>query len=118
MKLVNYCTAVESLFSSSQGELMHQLSERLACFLEKPGGSRIETYKRFKRAYNFRSRITHGAAVATKEFDEVKQLASVCDEFLRRSLRRLLEDEELQRIFASGDQLDEFFLTSILGSSH
>jgi Apea-like HEPN len=117
MKLVGYCSAAESLFLSSQGELMHQLSERLACFLEKPGESRVETYKRFKRAYNFRSRVTHGAAIAAKDLTEVKQLSFICDGFLRRALRRLLDEgEELQRMFESADQLDEFFLTSILGS--
>jgi hypothetical protein len=116
MKLVGYCSAAESLFLSSQGELMHQLSERLACFLEKPGASRVDTYRRFKREYNFRSRVTHGAAIAPKDLTEVKQLSLVCDEFLRRAIRRLLDEGvELQQIFESADQLDEFFLTSILG---
>ena len=92
MKLVGYCSAAESLFLSSQGELMHQLSERLACFLEKPGASRVDTYRRFKREYNFRSRVTHGAAIAPKELTEVKQLSLVCDEFLRRAIRRLLDE--------------------------
>ncbi len=41
MKLVDYCTAAEALFLSSSGELMHQLSERIACFNEKTGVSRI-----------------------------------------------------------------------------
>jgi hypothetical protein len=117
VKLVDYCTAAESLFLSSHGELMHQLSERIACFNEKPGISRIETYKRFKRAYNFRSRVVHGAAIAAKDLTELTELSSVCDEVLRRALRRLLGDAKMQHVFeSSGDQLDEFFLTAILGS--
>ena len=116
MKLVGYCSAAEFLFLSSQGELMHQLSERLACFLEKPSSSRVNTYKLFKRAYNFRSRVTHGATIAAKDFPEVTQLSSTCDGFLRRALRRLLDEGEgLQRMFELAEQLDEFFLTSILG---
>jgi hypothetical protein len=67
VKLVDYCTAAESLFLSSSGELMHQLSERIASFDEKAGVSRIETYRRFKRAYNFRSRVVHGAAISAKD---------------------------------------------------
>jgi hypothetical protein len=116
MKLVDYCTAAESLFLSSQGELMHQLSERIACFIEKPGITRIETYRAFKRAYNLRSRVVHGAAFSAKELIQLRDLSSLCDELLRRSLRRLLEDEELQRVFAPGDQFDEFFLAAILGA--
>ena len=110
MKLVDYCTAAESLFLSSSGELMHQLSERISCFNEKPGVSRIETYRRFKRAYNFRSRVVHGAAIAAKDLTVLKELSSVCDDLLRRALRRLLDNKKLQQVFESGDdKFDDFF---------
>jgi hypothetical protein len=117
LKLVNYCTAAESIFASSspQGELAHQLSERLACFLEGPGRSRVETYNLFKRAYRFRSRVTHGAAIADKELEEVKRLSFICDDMLRRSIRRLLDDEDLIERFELEDKFNDFFITSLLG---
>ena len=34
VKMMHYCTALETLFSTSQAELAHQLSERLAHFIE------------------------------------------------------------------------------------
>ena len=35
LKITNYCTAFETLFSTSQAELAHQLSERISFFLAK-----------------------------------------------------------------------------------
>jgi hypothetical protein len=117
IKLVDYCTAAESLFLSSSGELMHQLSERIASFNEKAGVGRIETYRRFKRAYNFRSRVVHGAAISAKDLTELKELSCVCDDLLRRTVRRLLDNPKLQEVFESGnDKFDNYFLSAILGS--
>ena len=70
-----------------------------------------------KKAYNYRSKITHGAPIDPKKFPELVELAVACDDLLRRSLRRILTDVELRAVFSSDDKLEAFFLNRIVGNA-
>lgn len=60
IKVSHYCSAFESLFSTSQAELAHQLSERLSCFLYETVEERLKHYRKVKAAYGLRSKVVHG----------------------------------------------------------
>lgn len=60
IKVAHYCTAFETLFATSQTELAHQLSERIACFLYSNVEERLSAYRRIKNAYGLRSKVVHG----------------------------------------------------------
>jgi hypothetical protein len=115
LKIMHYCTALETLFATSQVELAHQLSERVACFTETTGSERIQAYRTMKKAYGFRSKISHGAAIADKDFSELVSVSVSCDNFLRSSFRRIFADQKIAQLFGSDTQLDDFFIGLILG---
>jgi hypothetical protein len=115
MKIVHFCTAFETLFATSQSELAHQLSERVAWFLEDTGAARVQLYRNMKKIYSLRSKITHGAGVAESGLEEVLMTSGDCDEGLRRTFKKLFENGELFSAFRSGEQLDEFLIKLVLG---
>ena len=68
-----------------------------------------------KKAYNFRSKITHGSALSVKDFDELLDLSVACDDFLRRSFRKLFSIAGMDKVFSVETQLDEYFVELIFG---
>lgn len=115
MKVVHFCTAFETLFATSQSELAHQLSERIAWFLEDTGVARVQLYQSMKKIYSLRSRVTHGSGVAESGLEDLLTTSRNCDDYLRRSFHKFSEDTELFFTFRLGDQLDEFFTKLVLG---
>jgi hypothetical protein len=52
---------LEQIFSPSPGELRYRVSSLLASYLEPPGESRLELYKKILKLYNDRSTAAHTA---------------------------------------------------------
>jgi hypothetical protein len=117
VKIMHYCSALETIFSTSQAELAHQLSERLAYFIGTTGRERVETYRAMKKAYALRSKITHGAAISPRDFNDLVSLSVACDNFLRRSFKRMFHSPETHQLFGSEKQLDDYFIETILGAT-
>ena len=115
IKIMHYCTALETLFSTSQAELAHQLSERIAHFSESKPDKRIETYRMMKKAYTLRSKITHGSAFPAKDFDDLLNLSVACDDLLRRSFKRMSSDHDMAKMFGIEARLDDYFIELIFG---
>jgi hypothetical protein len=115
IKIMHYCTALETLFSTSQAELAHQLSERIAHFSESKPDKRIETYRMMKKAHTLRSKITHGSAFSAKDFGDLLNLSVACDDLLRRSFKRIFSDHDMAKIFGIEARLDDYFIELIFG---
>jgi hypothetical protein len=117
IKLSHYCTAFETLFSTSHSELAHQLSERLATFLYTSGEERLAIYRRLKAAYALRSKFVHGATFREERLAEAISLSEFCDDQARKVFQRVLGSSELQALFKLDTQaFDESMLTRILSS--
>ncbi|KYG80731.1 HEPN domain-containing protein [Roseivirga echinicomitans] len=120
-KISQYCTAFECLFSTSNSELKHRLSETVALFLG--GNNPLEQYKNMQLAYDLRSSIVHGSHVSTKysknNFQLLKETALNCDEYFRQSLKRILDDEAIFELFTNGksEELNSFFLNLVFEKS-
>jgi hypothetical protein len=115
VKIMHYCSALETLFATSQGELSHQLSERIAHFIDNIPDKRIETYRMMKKAYSLRSKITHGTALSTKDLVDLRNLSIACDDFLRRSFNQIFSNTETYKVFGSETQLDNYLIELIFG---
>lgn len=116
LKISGYCSALESLFSTSQTELAHQLSERLAFFISDSSQERLEIYKKAKQAYGIRSKVVHGASIKKEELEKVKASAYFCDSCLRKVIFKLISEEKLHNYFSGkNDTLDEYMLKLIFG---
>jgi hypothetical protein len=114
-KISNYCSAFETLFSTDSSELSHKLSERIAFFLF-PEFNKLETFKKMKKAYLVRSKLTHGATLEQKQIDLLGDLSENIDTMLRFILNKIMRDEKLLSVFDSDNtKVDVYFEELILG---
>lgn len=119
LKVSNYCSALEALFSTSQAELSHQLSERLAYCISRTPEERLDIYRKSKQAYTIRSKVVHGTYIKENNLAQVKQVSAFCDSSLRSVMTNLLMDEELYENLMNGNEkLDEYMLKLIFGIHH
>ncbi|WP_317951367.1 HEPN domain-containing protein, partial [Rossellomorea marisflavi] len=108
MKIVLYCTALESLFSTDTSEVGHKVGERVAMLLGTSSEHKNSLYKFFKNAYSQRSAIVHGSTVRKSE----SELADISQE-LDGILRELLVEQH-EVFLKSPGEIDDFFLNLLL----
>ncbi len=109
-RIAHYCSAFETLFSTESTELSHRLSERVACFAAVAVNDRRAIYRKMKRAYNVRSKVTHGDVLSPKQVEELPLIAGDCDTILRHCLKMIILDDHYTTVFDSkNDVLEEFF---------
>lgn len=114
-KISNYCSALETIFSTDNVELSHKLSERIAFFL-KEDFTVLETFKLIKKAYGVRSKLTHGDTLDAKQINILDDLSIKIDTILRFSINKIIKSEELLEIFESPKNIiDDFFENLIFG---
>ncbi len=106
VKIANYCTCLEALFSTDSKELSHKLSERVACFLESELEGRLKLFHLIKKAYGIRSRVVHGAGGSKSLQREVIATSISCDHILRRIFLTILENQSLFDRFLSKSEQD------------
>jgi hypothetical protein len=116
IKIVNYCTCFESLFSTGIGELAHQLAERVAFFIGENSKERRDIFVKIKEAYGIRSKIVHGDLLSPSKIDNLSNISKNCDDLLRKILFKLLSDKDNIAVLSNTDKLDNFFLDKIFGS--
>lgn len=118
LKIAQMCTYFECLFSTSTAELSHQLSERIAFFIEKTPEERLKTYKQIKKAYGTRSKIVHGDRIS-RNLPELSDTSTFCDEVARKINDKILPNKKLIEILDSPDQsiLDDYMINLIFGLS-
>lgn len=114
IKISLYCTAFETLFATSQAELAHQLSERLACYLYDSVDDRLLNYRKIKLAYGLRSKMVHGATLKDEKIADAVDISQYCDQLARKVFHRLLINKESQMLFEHNSQnFDEKMLRNI-----
>lgn len=108
-KIANYCSAFETIFSTDNSELTYKLSERVAFFL-KDDLTISETFKSMKSAYAIRSKLTHGDVLSNKQIENIFDISKETDTILRRSLNKILQDDNLLNIFDSkSENVEKYF---------
>lgn len=118
VKIAQYCSGLEALVSTSQQELSHQVSERVAALLAGPGEKRIAIFKLVKKAYGFRSKTVHGASFKNAEINQLRDCATYVDQ-LCRALQVLYFDSDpafRSAVEGKDDQSSEFFIEAVMGT--
>jgi hypothetical protein len=118
VKLTNYATALESLFSTDAQELSHKLAERVACFLESDPTLRIQIFKDVKKANGIRSKVVHGASGSKEVQNSAVAICINIASLLRRVLSKIISDPSLQQRFMTTSlekEMDAYFLSLVLG---
>lgn len=111
-KIAFYCTCLETLFSTDDQELRHQVAERAARFLGTNSTERQHIYQQVKDAYDIRSSVVHGDVLSKKfrKAETIQHYSVVCDEYLRSSIRKILSEPDLAATFSSTkEKLNTFF---------
>lgn len=119
IKISLYCSFFECLFSTTTAELSHQLSERIAFFLNEDPEKRLETYKKLKKCYSARSKVVHGDSFATNSTAELKELSIFCDNIARSAYRTIYPNNELINILEdkNSSRLDNYMLDLVFGKT-
>jgi len=119
MKIAQYCSGLEALVSTSQQELSHQVSERVAVVLRPPGAERVEMYQLIKQAYGYRSKAVHGAAFKPADVKQLRDCSRRIDEVCRELFGLYFQENGQFR--TAVERVDEaaarFFLDAVLGNA-
>jgi hypothetical protein len=91
-RLIDHWIALEALFAENEQEIAYKVSQRIAQFIGKSPQERWDIFSAANKSYNIRSRIVHGDEF--KHEDLLKHSVST-EDYLRRSLRKCLEDQLL-----------------------
>ncbi len=117
IKISNFCSLFEAMFSTNSHEITHKLSERIACFLESKPEKRLELYKKIKSIYSIRSLIVHGSTINQKKHMKLEELSSLADDITRKLLTKILKNKHLVGFFVNSNnvELDDYLNLIIFG---
>ena len=82
--------ALEALFGADS-EITFRISQRIAFFISGQAEAK-ETFRRMKRAYNWRNKIVHGLRHRELKREESEQVLHDTETAIRKALRRILLD--------------------------
>lgn len=116
IKVAHYCTAFETLFSSSQTELAHQLSERISFYLFKSAKERLENYRKLKAAYALRSKVVHGSTFQDSKLAAAIDTAEYCDSVARMIFNKVFQEDGISLFEKNNEEFEEAILHLIFGN--
>ncbi|WP_324691360.1 hypothetical protein U0O11_01965 [Cobetia sp. D5] len=115
IRVANFCTALETLFSTSNSEIAHQLSERVAIFLEDNPEGRLVVFKKIKKAYDLRSKTIHGSTTTQTPSKNPKDISVDIEEISKRVVFKIIENDKIFEDFNKpDDQLGIILLSMII----
>lgn len=89
--------AIEALFGPEDArEITYRLSQRVALFLAKDRAAARALFAKVRSGYGFRSKVVHGR---WKENAQSQVLMADAERLVQKSLLRLLQDDELMKVF-------------------
>lgn len=117
IKVATYITALEALLSTSNSELSHQLSERVAVLHgTSTDTDAIEKYRQMKKAYGFRSKALHGDAILAKDQETLLATSVFLDDLCRSIMLLAHGDDTFREVFKKNDTIDKFFIDRLFAN--
>jgi len=114
-KILNYCSSLETLFSTDNTEISHKIGERTAFFLSDEFNKK-EVYEIIKKAYAIRSKLVHGSHINNKTIKEAPEISEKLDDILRKIFNLIFFDNEKLELFDSNNsRINDYFIDLILG---
>jgi hypothetical protein len=119
VKIANYCTALEALFSNDASELTHKLSERAAWFIGRNADERIDIFRKIKKAYGIRSKVVHGVSDWGTDMDLARDTSLFLDQTLRRVFTAISNDQTTYEMFVQDSEParrkhEDYFLALVM----
>jgi hypothetical protein len=100
IRFLSMIMGLECLFGNVFTEISHQVSERVACYIEADGDERLALYTAMKKHYSLRSKIAHGRHKTEDQTKVVEQFPQVL-RVLRNAIVKTLSDPRLIQLFDS-----------------
>lgn len=118
LKVAFYCVSFEALLSTDKDAVAHRIAERAAVLIGTPA-DKVTIYRDIKKLYDGRSKVLHGSQLKEKDLNALFDRVTKCDDYLRRTLRRLLLEEGLRQLFTKDntEEIDNYFLERLLPNS-
>jgi len=114
IRIMHYCTILETLFSTDNREISHQVSERFARFLGENSEERKGLFKLVKTAYSVRSKAVHGQPV-NQDLKTLKNISMDIDCSLRKFFIKVLNNNDIVEQFEqNNEQLQNYFLDLVM----
>jgi hypothetical protein len=108
--VIYFTIALEVLYKPSHGKITRDMANRLSVFLGQDSKERDILWPKLYEIMNFKARLTHGDMTY---FDisrpERIQLVQEEEELLRRSLQKILQDDELIETFSYLRKREQYF---------
>lgn len=112
LKISQYCTVLECLFTTDSKELSHKVAERAALLIASTSEEGIKIYYEVKEIYSVRSSVFHGSSISIKKRGELERIAVAADNIVRRAYKCIIMSPELDKYYRTekAEDLDKFFL--------
>jgi hypothetical protein len=114
IKLMHYCIAFETLFTNSNSELSHTVAERVAIYRTRNKSRRVETYGLIKKAYDVRSKISHGLTINNNYAESIGELLVNIDEIARQVLTKAITNSRDTLDFSDSQAVSSYFLDRLM----
>lgn len=97
--------ALEALFGpESASETTHRLAQRIGLFVGADREEKLFLFREAKKAYAWRSKIVHGLRLDKLKGEKSLDLSTLTEQLLRRSLMKILTDDESLRRLEGSDR--------------
>jgi hypothetical protein len=117
IKIVHYCTMLETLFSTDTQELTHKISERTALFIGDNFDERKTIFNLVKEAYKIRSSTVHGSLITPKRLrcsDVQIEVSVQMDNLVRKIFRKILDEKENNDLFVKEEEFLKNYFDEIV----
>lgn len=114
IKIMNYCSVLECLFTSDSSEVTHKVSERFARFMGSSFDERKRYFKLVKDLYKIRSKAVHGQVVRETP-EQMRELLKEIDNATRTMFVGHFTEEEKYSVFdLNNEEFEKCFNNLIL----
>lgn len=116
LKITGYVGVLETIFSSDNNEISHQIAERVSLFLNGNSKEKLENYKFIKQIYGMRSNYVHGAKFSSTIYAQMENVCPLLDELVREIMKKVLVEYSFFNN-ASKNEMTTTFLNMIFEKS-
>ncbi|MFJ7828411.1 hypothetical protein [Psychrobacillus sp. NPDC096623] len=111
MKLLYYCSLLESIYSIDSSEINHKIAERVAITIGNSTDDKKQIYNDIKKAYDIRSRVIHGSLIKPNVKDSLIPLTESLDIVIRRVFK-----SNIFKVlnYKSSEEFNNYFLERLL----
>lgn len=114
IKIMNYCSVLECLFTSDSSEVTHKVAERFARFMGNNFDERKRYFKLVKDLYKIRSKAVHGQIVRGTP-EQMKELLKEIDNVTRIIFFGYFTNNDKYDVFElNNDEYEKWFTELIL----